>query len=172
MLPFTRFVGGSGSCPAPELQVAVAAAEGYITLGLLLDAWNEIENLPDYLRGEEAVLALRIEIFRRYGRWDFARQLAESLTKNFPINPRWWLEWALSLEKEKSPEAAHSVLEEAVEVHPKTAMIQYHLARLASLRGYPDESSRYLATAIRLEPSLKAKALADPDFTKQLDLVR
>lgn len=167
-LPFTRIVGASASFPAPELQVAVSAAEGYITLDLLVDAWNELENLPDYLRGEETVLALRIEIFRKYGRWDFARQLAESLTKNFPVNPRWWIEWAISLEKEKTPDAAHAVLEEAVELHPKNAMIQYHLARLSSLLGLPNESSRYLATAIRLEPSLRGRALVDPDFRQHL----
>lgn len=146
------------------LKTSLDAASGYTALDMYVDAWNELENLPADLRGTETVLAAKIEILQHFGKWKFARQLAESLTRHFPANPRWWLAWSMSMRGEDSIQSARSILEEAVDVHPSVALIHYNLACYACLLGEMERSRGFLQQAFLLDDTLKIVALCDPDL--------
>lgn len=147
-----------------QLDQSIRVAEGYSELGLFLDAWQELEVLPQALRGEESVLAFRISLLQKFERWKYARELAEALAKNFPGNPRWWLAWSCSLRFENSVRSARMVLEEAVEILPNVALIHYNLACFAAVEGDSENSARFLKSAIRLDGELEKMASVDPDL--------
>jgi predicted Zn-dependent protease len=107
---------------------SIAAAVGYLELGMIDDAWEELESLPPAQRGSDTVIELRIQIYQQLGKWESARVLAESMAKRNPENPNWWVDWAFALRREKSIHEARGVLWEAVQRHPGVPMITYNLA--------------------------------------------
>lgn len=140
------------------------AALGYLALGMHQDAWDELESLPPELRTDDGVLELRIQIYQGLGKWEPARVLAESLAKRSPENPHWWILWAFSLRREKSVEAARSVLLEAAAVHPDVALIPYNLACYACVLGQIEAAHKLLTIAFSMDVMLKRVALDDPDL--------
>lgn len=147
-----------------ELKRSLEAVEGYLTLELYQDAWEELECLPPALEAEHAVLELRCEIYQRLEKWSSARVLAESMAHQFPENPAWWLSWAFALRREQTVEAARGVLWEAVQRHPGVGLISYNLACYSCVLGELDEARRLLTRAFAIDPGLKKIALDDEDL--------
>lgn len=150
--------------PESDLQRRLQAAAGYLALGMPADAAAELDALPSAQRTEDAVLALRIEVYCGLGQWQSARQLAESLAQQSPDNPAWWIQWAYALRREQSVAAARMVLLEAANRHGKVALIIYNLACYACVLGEIDEAKRLLLRAFRMDQDLKQVAIDDPDL--------
>lgn len=142
----------------------IEAAHGYIDLGMFQEAWDELESLPPELRAGNAVFEIRLEIFQRMQKWESARMLAESLAKQAPENPAWWLHWASAIRQEKTVGAARKVLRQAVELHPNVATIAYNLACYCCLLGDIAEAKELLKVAFGLDEEFKRIALDDPDL--------
>ena len=148
-----------------DLKRTLDAAAGYLTLGLIDDAWQELEALSPEMERDPAVLELRCEIYQRLGRWNSARVLAESMAHLLPENPAWWLTWAYALRREQSVEAARGVLWEAAQRHPGVPLIFYNLACYASVLGELDEARRLLTKPFAMDPGMKKIAGKDSDLT-------
>ena len=149
-------------CRMDELTRTLSAAHGYMSLGLLGEAWEELDSLPPRLRVDMAVMLTRMEILSRLEKWEPARMLAESMARHHPDDPGWWVSWAFALRREKSVEVARDVLREAIQVHPGEALMHYNLACYASVIGEMPEAKGLLARAFELDADLKAVALDDP----------
>jgi lipopolysaccharide biosynthesis regulator YciM len=147
-----------------ETNRHLLAAQGYIELGMLEDAWDELESLPPELRAHDVVLELRIAIYQCLGKWDSARMLAESLAKRSPEKIHWWIEWACSLRQEQSTEQARKVLMEAVALHPNEVRLPYMLACYACDDGQLGAARKLLQTAFSMDATLRRKALDEPDL--------
>jgi len=128
------------------------------------EAWDELEALPPAQRADDRVLELRIQIYLALEKWAPARVLAESLARQAPENPGWWLLWAYALRRETSIEAGREVLRKAVVRHPDAALIAYNLACYACALGEIEEAKTLLLRAFNLKQDLKRMALDDPDL--------
>ena len=148
-----------------EIERTIQAVSGYLDLGMLLEAWDELESLAPEDRANVNVITLRLEILQRLEKWESARVIAESMATKFPENPDWWIAWAYALRREKSIEEARGVLCEAVQRHPGVALISYNLGCYASVLGEMDEAKKLLHRAFSLDPELKMTALDDPDLS-------
>lgn len=140
------------------------AATGFLDLGMAQDAWDELEKLPSFLTDSDAVLDLRMEIYQKLGKWESARELAESLARRSPENLSWWIHWAYSLRREKSVEAARAVLLEAAPLHPNAGLIPYNLACYACVLGQVGAARKLLETAFGMSANFKRLAPNDPDL--------
>ena len=147
-----------------ELERLLSPVSGYLTLGMLVDAWDLLEDFPPELRIHDTVLGLRVEILQRLGKWESARVLAESLAKRSPENPDWWLSWSYALRREQSVAEAQRVLRKASEIHPDVALIAYNLACYACVLGDLAATRTLLKIAFGMDPALKMTALDDPDL--------
>lgn len=67
----------------------LAAAIGYLDMGMPQDAWDELESLPPELKDRDPVRDLQIELYQRLGNWESAAMLAESLARRSPENLIW-----------------------------------------------------------------------------------
>ena len=148
----------------PLTRNALDAAAGYFSLGLYEEALEEIEVLPLAIRSSEGVMEMRLAIYHAAKHWEAGRLLAESLAKNQPANPSWWIQWAYCLRREKSVIEARGVLWHAAQIHPASGLIIYNLACYASVLGEMDEANQLLTRAFVLDPELKATALCDSDL--------
>jgi tetratricopeptide (TPR) repeat protein len=76
-----------------HINHATDKAEGFITLGLHVDAWETLEDLPLEAKNHPRVLELRLEILCHKKAWEKASILGESITAILPRSAlaRFWL---------------------------------------------------------------------------------
>lgn len=147
-----------------EPSRSLEAVRGFLALGMIADAWLELDTLPPALRSTEEVVRTRIKLHHLLKQWQRAAKLAESMARRAPENPDWWIEWAYSLRKGEQAVEARGVLWEAVQIHPGVAVIHYHLACNACALGDHAEARAVLARAIRLDANLEAAAIKEPEL--------
>ena len=68
------------------------SAEGWLELGNLLEAEEELEKITPQLRDHPAVLSVQYEVNAKAEKWDVAAEIAGRLVKMIPDQP-----FALSL---------------------------------------------------------------------------
>src|SRR4051794_22485509 len=104
--------------PAEPYEKHIIAAEGYVELGMHLDANEELEQLEPENRILPAVMAIRIQIYRALEKWELMQTVAKILALHEPGNVQWTVDWAYATRRADSTEAARSILLEAVERIP------------------------------------------------------
>ena len=139
-------------------------ARGYLELGLLAEAADELAQLPPDLIDSDAALVLRLEIFRAQSRWREVRVIAGELTRRQPANADAWITFAYATRRAESLHAAEAILLTAELRHPREPTIQFNLGCYACQRGDLAEARRRVDAAIALEPHFKIAAQTDPDL--------
>lgn len=59
-------------------------AEGWLGLGDLVSANNELEEVSPEMRAHPYVLMMRLEIYHAAKKWEYVMELAETLVKQLP----------------------------------------------------------------------------------------
>ncbi len=72
-----------------NFEMRLLAAEGYLKLGMTLDANAELKEIEPDLRDESTVLALRVKIYRKLEKWELTRAVAGTLALREPDNVQW-----------------------------------------------------------------------------------
>ena len=144
-------------------QVAkqVMAVQGYVELGLLVDAEAELDEIDPKL---DVAAMLRCDLFSRQSRWQEMKELAEERVRHSPQNSQWWISWAYAVRRIESVDAAREILVEARESHPDEPIIVYNLACYASVSENYDEARELLDQAIALDAVCKEMAAKDDDL--------
>lgn len=73
------------------------AAEGYLEIGLPLEAADELERMAPEDKGRPHVYALRLQIYLMLEKWDLAEACAKHLAEVWPDQSGWWIAWARCL---------------------------------------------------------------------------
>jgi thioredoxin-like negative regulator of GroEL len=96
--------------------VAIEIAEGFLTLGMSLEAWETLEDLPAESKNNQRVLELRLEILCQEKEWEKASILGESITAVLPrsAQARFWL--AVARFQRGDVELARDALGRAIEL--------------------------------------------------------
>lgn len=66
------------------IGLAIEKAEGFVALGMAVDAWETLEDLPSEAKNHPRVLELRLEILCHEKEWLKAVILGESITAALP----------------------------------------------------------------------------------------
>lgn len=66
------------------------AAVGYLELGMLVEANDEIEKLAPDLKTSSPVLGVRMEIYRAAQKWSLMEVVAHELWKRHQDEPIYW----------------------------------------------------------------------------------
>jgi thioredoxin-like negative regulator of GroEL len=116
----------------PEEQRHVTAAQGYVELGMFLDADTELNKVDADVRHLPEVLAVRIEVYGALKKWELMQTVAKKLAQYDPDDPQWAVSWAYATRRADSIEAARVILVNAVEQFPKAAghSLQSRLLRM------------------------------------------
>ncbi len=140
------------------------AAQGYLELGLPLEAHEEIEDIEPELRTLSEVLAVRVFIFQALGKWELMQTIAAELCVRQFDNPDWFLKLATATRRAVGAQEALAVLATVANRFPTCALILYNMACYAAQLGHLDSARARLAEAIKLEPQCREMALFDPDL--------
>jgi predicted Zn-dependent protease len=153
---------------SPEERQALSkhleAAEGYLDLGMPMDAWNELEAIEAEDRGTIEVLKVRLEVCRSLEKWELMAEIAQHLGKLEPEEAEHPINLAFAVRRLTDTEAAAKILEEAKNRFPQEATIPYNLACYRAVTGKVAEAKTLLAEAFTLDTSLRITALDDPDL--------
>jgi tetratricopeptide (TPR) repeat protein len=155
----------------PEDQQHLTAAHGYIELKMYLDANDELEKIDPDVRHLPEVLSARLGIYSGLEKWGLMQAVAKKLTRYEPDNVRWWFSWAYATRQAESVAAARLVLLQAIETHATESAVHYNLACYECLGGDLGKAKAYLATAFKLDPGCRIKALDDEDLRALWDSI-
>jgi tetratricopeptide (TPR) repeat protein len=150
--------------PANPFERHLMAAEGFIELGMPLDAAAELEEIDPELRTAPEVLALRIRIYSTLKTYAPMQAIAKALAQRFPDDPQWTVFWAFATRRADCVDAARLILVNAVERLPEVAIFHYNLACYDCQLGALAEAKTRLQRAFALDPRFRLKALKDADL--------
>ncbi len=94
----------------PPDQQHLAAAEGFLALGMYEDANSELEEIDPFCRRLPEVLAVRLGIYQGTKKWEMAQVVAKQLATDDPLNPQWPISLAYVTRRLESLEAAKAIL--------------------------------------------------------------
>ena len=140
------------------------AAQGYLGLGMAMDAWNELESIDARHRHLAEVLKVRAEVCRALEKWELMAELCRFLARGEPDDAGHPLNLAYAVRRHESVEAAAEILADALGRFPAEALIPYNLACYRAVAGKIGEAKDLLERAFNLDKSLRVTALDDPDL--------
>lgn len=142
----------------------LTAAQGFVELGMWLDANEELENIDPEVRHVPEVLAVRVGIYRALEKWELMQTVARKLAQYDPDDPEWTVEWAFATRRAKSLDAARLILENAIARLPHVAVFHFNLACYECQLGDVAAAKAHLQRAIELRGDLRLRALEDEDL--------
>ena len=154
----------------PELQppdsMHANAAMGWLDLGNHLEAGEELEKIQPGLRVHPQVLDIRWLIYRKAGKSDACRELAEELLKTDPDSPMGWIRTAQNYYYSGRYQEAYDVLAPVQARFPGSWMVQYDLACYAAKMNRFDEAKDRLKKVFGMDQTgeVRSMSLKDPDF--------
>jgi tetratricopeptide (TPR) repeat protein len=140
-------------------------AEGYLALGMVNEASDELEAIEGDARLSDEVLKLRSDLYLQAKQWELLVAVARELARRDPDYEKGWIDWAYALREMNRIADAKAVLLEAEPGHgKKSGVLHYNLACYHSLLGELEEAKARLRRACQIEAGLKAGARDDPDL--------
>jgi Flp pilus assembly protein TadD len=155
--------------PPGSVNARLQAAQGYLGLGMAMDAWDELENIDAKHRANPRVLKVRLEVARALAAWEIVVEVARHLAKLEPDNALHVVNLAEAERHVHGPEAAFAVLEWAIDTRPDHAPLRFNLAVELARAGRPADARRVLRVAFKLDPKLRAPALDHPELAAVID---
>ena len=139
---------------------------GYIELGLVAEAAEELEAVEGEDRLSVPVMLARIELYMQAKDWEQVVTVAKSVARADPTQERAWIGWAYGQRRLTTLPEAKAVLLEAEQHHGKTcALLHYNLACYECQLGENAAAIVRLLRACSLGgKQLKAMALDDEDL--------
>ena len=148
----------------PSDQKHLSAAQGFVQLGMYLDADAELDNIDPFCRATPEVLALRVEIYQKLKKWDLMREIAKRLNEFQPNDVQWIISYAFATRRAVSIQVAKEILLKSVEKFPREAAILFNLACYECQLGRLDVAQDYLKKVFEIDPSWRKAALDDEDL--------
>lgn len=148
-------------------KIHLRAAEGWLGLGDLVSASEELDQITPEFRIHPAVLVMRIEIYHKAEKWDYVIPIAETLVQQVPKISDGWIQRSFALHVLKRTLEAYDLLLPAVKLFPKLWVIRYNLACYACKLGKLKIATEWLRQAIDLaekDEDIRQQALEDPDL--------
>jgi predicted Zn-dependent protease len=137
---------------------------GYLELGLIDEAAEELASLPPSERDRPHALALRAAILQEQQRWPELATVSAELVRQQPSEAGWWIAHAYAVRRSESLQEAEAILREAERKHPNDATIQFNLGCYACQRGDLRAARDRVTRAIALDDSFREAAGTDPDL--------
>lgn len=76
------------------IRAAIEKAEGFVTLGMGVEAWETLEDLPTEAKNHPRVLELRVESLICLREWEKAKILGDGIAAALPDSVSLWLSLA------------------------------------------------------------------------------
>jgi tetratricopeptide (TPR) repeat protein len=154
----------------------LSAAIGWIELGNLVEAEEDLNRVSAELQCHPDVLEVRWIIVAQTRRWDAALEIARALLKLAPNRSSGWLHHAYTLRRVSKDglRMAWDALLPAYDKFPREPTISYNLSCYACQMHQLDEAKTWLRRALKIgnKEEIKRMALDDPDLQPLWEEIR
>jgi hypothetical protein len=150
-------------------QRHLTAAQGYVELGMWIDANTELEEIDPEVRHLPKVLEVRLKIYSALEKWDLMQVVASKLASYDPDHTQWTVSWAFAARRAVGVAAAREILLAAVERHPGAAILHFNLACYECRLGDVKVAKTRLHHAFKLDAKFRLLALDDEDLAPLWD---
>lgn len=142
------------------------AARGWLGLGDVVSASNELDEITPASQAYPDVLLVRCDIYSKGKKWDSLLTVAETLVKVAPKERQGWIQRSFALHEMKRTQEAFDLLLPAAKLFPKAWPVPYNLACYCAQLGRLKEARQWLEKGSEIGDSKKVKlmALDDPDL--------
>lgn len=156
--------------PMISTRRRIESATGYLALGLLTEASDELEAIEGDDRLSPEVMAVRSDLYMEAKQWDLLMAVSRELTRQRPEQIKGWINWAFALRELNRVAEAKTVLLEAVPIHgEKCGLVNYNLACYCCLLGDQAAAKEWLSRACKMDGHWKQAALDDKDLKAMWD---
>ncbi|MDQ8183233.1 tetratricopeptide repeat protein [Pelagicoccus sp. SDUM812005] len=139
-------------------------ANGYIELGMLKEASEELDAIDPADRLKDSVLLLRSKLYLEAKNWEVMAAVSQQLAEQSPHSPHAWTNWAYALREMNRNEEAKKVALRGLVIHPQEPILWFNLACYCSLLGQFQDASDHLDSAIKLDKDFETESVDDPDL--------
>ncbi len=147
-----------------ETQRRIAAAQGYVELGLIAEARDELSALPTAAHGRVDVIEVTLLCLMGEQRWDEAFALGAKLCQAEPAEPGGFIHAAYCLhEMDRTAEALDFLGRGPAALRTKPVYF-YNMGCYHAKLGQMDKALRYLEQSFEMDESLRSHARKDPDL--------
>jgi tetratricopeptide (TPR) repeat protein len=140
-------------------------AQGYLALGLVTEATEELEKIDEGQRESIEVRAVWVDLHMAEKQWETVLKAAPSICEAAPEKEGTWIAWAAALRKLQRVKEAEEVLLKAEPLHGgKSADLHYNLACYACLQGFHEDAEKHLTKACKMDKRFDGQWLSEPDL--------
>ena len=150
----------------PDVARKLMAVDGYIYLGMALEALEELDGLSVKQQREPAIMRARIRVLLHLKSWKQAEQLSTVGCNLYPEEDEFMVQRAFALHQQEKGSEAVQVILDAPEWLRSTGILHYNLACYEAKLGDLGTAKQCIRTAIKLNASFKTNAKKDPDLQR------
>ena len=132
----------------PYQRECFRKVRGWLELGNIWEAAEELQEIPFEYRVPPALLKVRWHVLAKCSQWGECLAAAQAMIRLSPRNPDGWLNCAASLAFLGEVPEAFDLLQPVAVFFPDNAEIPYNLARYACRLGRFPESRDWLKLAL------------------------
>lgn len=147
-----------------ELQRALEAVDGYLSLGMPEEALKELNEAKIDDQFETATLRARIRVLLHLKRWKDAEALSERGISMHPEENEFMVQRAFALHQLKRGDEAAGVILSAPHWIRQTGILHYNLACYEAKLGDIALARQCLQAALELNSGFKSNVRTDPDL--------
>jgi len=115
------------------IRAAIEKAEGFVTLGMGVEAWETLEDLPTEAKNHPRVLELRVESLICLREWEKAKILGDGIAAALPDSVSLWLSLARARARLGRREAAREAMARVTALDPSKRLEMLDDPLLASV---------------------------------------
>lgn len=156
-------------CEPQSLRWGLSFVRGYLELGMLAAAEEELAQLSVRHRCYADVIELRVRVLLARGRFHKAAWLARSAAKIYPGVAEFYLYASRAYEALDRPDQAKAVWVSAPSLFHVSGIFHFNLARFEAKLGNDRSARRHMALAIELDPAMQDRAQKDPGLRALLN---
>lgn len=147
-----------------ELQRALEAVDGYLSLGMPEEALKELNEAKIHDQFETATLRSRIRVLLHLKRWKDAEALSKRGISLHPEENEFMVQRAFALHQLKRGDEAAGVILSAPPWIRQTGILHYNLACYEAKLGDIALARQCLQAALELNSGFKNNVRTDPDL--------
>lgn len=149
-----------------RVREKMEAAHGYHELGMHIDAWRVLDDLPAEDKAHPLVMLLRLDILLGMDRWDDAVALGTGACRQWPVIDGFFFKTATALIELEDHQKAKLLLLAGPESLQQKALYWYVLACCQCRTGEVEEAKKSIVECFERDKGLRMRALYDPDLER------
>ena len=158
------------SLPSMSFEKCLLAAQGYLELGMPVEALAELDALPEEDRDAESAMQLRLFIAMKNHNWDDSLRICERMRELHPQAVSGYIHGAFCLHERGLTDAALKLLLSGPPALAEEATYFYNLACYSAVLGHLENALDYVRTSFEMDDKFRDIAKLDPDLTPLRDL--